>query len=335
MLAMPGRRPIFAAVAATIRDGLATGRWPTGLPAERPLAEMLGVGRPTVRKALALLRGNATLPVGTGGHLLWVGSDSDDSIQALILHLVEAAQGQGRAVQAMRLAEPATTIPSQLGTALAGAGGVIVHNSWTTAVLAGADPGQPVVPVVFQTMNRPWPALHHVACDRLRAAQLATLRLVAKGRRRIGLITGGTATGPWGTPWRDEEAHLGWAAGLAEAGLAAGPVLVPGEESIASGQIAAWLAATKPDGLVLDMDWRSVAVDAAAAVSGQRIPDDLAVIGLGDTAWARTRRPGLTSVAFGLPSLAQQAVRCAGLPRPSSAEIWRAQPVLVVRSSDG
>ena len=236
-------------------------------------------------------------------------------------------------MQALRLPDDGT-VPTDLRPALAVAGGVIVHNSWTTAVLAAADPSQPVVPVAFQTLPKNLPALHHVACDRLRAAQLATLRLAGRGRTRIGLITGGETDSDWGRPWRDEEAHLGWAAGLAEAGLELGPLLVPGSNEQASARIAAWLTATKPDAVVLDMDWRSVALDAAAATCGLRIPEDLAVIGLGDTAWARMRRPGLTSVAFGLPGLAHLAVRYAGLPRPTRAEIWRAQPVVMARLSD-
>lgn len=50
--------PVYRQVAATLRDRITDGTWPPGaqLPSEKRLADDLGVGKDTIRAALAILR---------------------------------------------------------------------------------------------------------------------------------------------------------------------------------------------------------------------------------------------------------------------------------------
>jgi DNA-binding LacI/PurR family transcriptional regulator len=129
-----------------------------------------------------------------------------------------------------------------------------------------------------------------VAPDTIAAARDATEHLLGIGRRRIAAI--GVGSGEL----------LGYLDALRQAGLdpPVGPMPTTARQSRPDGYRAArgLLAQDRhPDAVLCGTDRLAASVLRAAADAGLRVPDDLAVIGTGDTEEGRYSRPTLTTVA--------------------------------------
>ncbi|MEJ5890101.1 LacI family DNA-binding transcriptional regulator [Pseudokineococcus marinus] len=153
-------------------------------------------------------------------------------------------------------------------------------------------------------------AVDQVATADAAAAAAAARHLLDAGRRRVAVVgaPASGATGRGGTSAR----VVGSRRALEDAGVPVDPRLVlparAGDPRAGAAAVAALLAAGAPVDAVLALD-DALAVGAlhALAEGGLRVPEDVAVMGLGDLApgWAR---PALSSVDLGLDDVARTAV---------------------------
>jgi DNA-binding LacI/PurR family transcriptional regulator len=335
---MAGRPPVFAELAARVRAMIAAGDFPVGLPAERELAERLGVARLTLRKALAHLDAEGIhLPRraarGAPGSLLWVGNDTGHVFAQVVEAAATEARTRGRELRRLPVADGASWtagLTSELRSAAEVVDAIIVHQGLHDHVLAALPAAKPVVLVGLFGVNHLRSPLHHVVADRLRAAQLAVDVLAKAGSRRIGLACMGDA----GVPWRHDEPYCGWIAGTTAWQCEPGPVLALDPTGTGwEDRFHAWLAAERPAAVVLAADNMAAPCLAAAARLGLAVPTDLELVGLGDTPWATDCRPMLTSVSFAPAALGRLAVTLACESRPDRPTVWRAAPQVVLRRS--
>ncbi|MEV0156731.1 LacI family DNA-binding transcriptional regulator [Micromonospora sp. NPDC050686] len=146
---------------------------------------------------------------------------------------------------------------------------------------------------------------HRVAVDRVRAARDATEHLLHTGRSRIAAIDVQRL--------RAEPPHVtGYRQALDHAGLA---TAARHQLATADGRAAGYHAACallrdhpRPDALVCASDLLAVGAVRAAVDAGRRVPEDIAVVGFGDTEEGRWSRPALSTVAVDTAFLARQAM---------------------------
>ena len=148
------------------------------------------------------------------------------------------------------------------------------------------------LPTVF--IGRPFgdAPRHYVDVDNLTGGRLAAQRLVDRGCRKIGTITGPLhrAAGL--------DRLEGWRQVLAENGLPA-DVVVEGDFSAPSGASAAErLLAEHPDldGIFVASDLMADAAMRVVLASGRRVPDDVAVVGFDNLGIAEHSVPRLTTI---------------------------------------
>jgi LacI family transcriptional regulator len=212
--------------------------------------------------------------------------------------------------------------------------GLILSPTQTAAaqLLALLPARLPVVLMDRRIAGLPWDS---VAVDVRAGAIAAVAHLVARGRRRIGLIAG-----PAGISTADEKLDGYWA-GLREQGLAGDAELVaPGDYTEAGGYAAAMRLLERrpaPDALLAANNVSAIGMVKAVRARGLRVPDDVALIGFDDTVWTQLIEPALTVVAQPVGALGATAARLllrrlAGEapPEPQREEL---APVLVVRAS--
>ncbi len=194
------------------------------------------------------------------------------------------------------------------------------------------------IPVVFINMN-PQPDVSVVAIDNFNAGKQATLHLLSRGYRKVGVITGPPM---W---WEARQREAGWRSAMLESGRFS-PVEL--DRLKACGD---WYPESGDRGLeqLLSQDPTLDAVFAfndpmalgalnAARRLGRKVPGDLAIVGFDDVPEARFYHPPLTTLRQPLIELGGQAVRL--LHRmlqvkdsPIQPEqIWL-QPELIVRES--
>ncbi|WP_321961182.1 LacI family DNA-binding transcriptional regulator [Paraburkholderia sp. J7] len=150
----------------------------------------------------------------------------------------------------------------------------------------------------------------YVGIDNYRAAHDAVRHLIARGRRRVALIN-------------SDEHYLyaqqrrdGWRDALAEAGIAvrdAWRVNVNCLDYDAGAQAAAALmqlpAGEAPDAIFAVSDTLAVGVVNGLRGAGQRVPQDVAVVGFDDIALAAQIDPPLTTIAQPMRELGETAAR--------------------------
>lgn len=133
-----------------------------------------------------------------------------------------------------------------------------------------------------------------VGVDNLAAGLLAVRHLLALGRRQIGLVTG--------TPsrWAARERTRAYRLALEEAAIAYDPQLVePGGWTVEGGYAATHRLLDRAPSLsaiYAQGDAMAVGVLAALHDRGRRIPEDCAVVGCDDLAFASRTVPSLTTV---------------------------------------
>lgn len=182
--------------------------------------------------------------------------------------------------------------------------------------------GRPLVPT----------STAYVDTDNVLGGRLATERLVARGCRRIGTVTGPA----------DMSAGLdrlaGWRAALADAGLPDDAV-VHGDFTVDGGAAAVReLLARHPDldGVFVASDLMAVGALPVLAELGRDVPGDLAVVGYDNSGLAGTTKPTLTTVIQPVVAMARAAgeelvAQLHG--RPAREEPLIFAPELVVRDS--
>ncbi|HZQ98040.1 MAG TPA: LacI family DNA-binding transcriptional regulator [Chloroflexota bacterium] len=156
--------------------------------------------------------------------------------------------------------------------------------------------------------------------------------LIELGHRRIGFIAG---------PGVVQTAQLRLS-GFRDAAAAAGvesSLVAEGGFTYAGGQAAAArLLACRPTALFAANDEMGIGALAAVREARLRVPDDVTVVGFGDTARARQSVPALTSVSMPrqeMGAVAMEAVLAALGPAKGSVESRIVAHHLVVRGSAG
>jgi len=134
-----------------------------------------------------------------------------------------------------------------------------------------------------------------VTADNRRGARLLAEHLIAAGHRRIAFIA---ARQPWPMV---EQRHLGYREALAEAGLERNPdfELFEGiwDAADAGAMVDRLLGLPRPPTAVMGgNDLLAIGVMRQARARGLRVPDDLAVTGFNDFAFAEFVEPPLTTV---------------------------------------
>jgi DNA-binding LacI/PurR family transcriptional regulator len=192
------------------------------------------------------------------------------------------------------------------------------------------------IPIVFITMRRR-PGLTLVRVDNRRGGRMAVDHLIARGRRKLGLING---SHDW---WEAQERAQGWRESLTNHHLPIdGSLIIEGDWSAASGE-AAMTALLKRhpdvDGVFVGNDSMALGAIKAARELGRRVPEDLAVVGFDNMPESAFFHPTLTTIHQDLDRVGSQAVgalhallNSAVEPNPDGDEIVIG-PRLVVRES--
>jgi len=164
----------------------------------------------------------------------------------------------------------------------------VVHVAWIREV---TDAG---TPVVLLDNHCPGLAVPAVVNDNAAGAYRATRHLASLGHTRIGFV-GAAVDYPFGP-----ETHDGYRRALADAGICPDPAL---ETTVAIDAGAAREGAHRllarpspPSAIFAVTDAMALGVIKAARDRGQRIPDDLSVVGMDDIELASLADPPLTTV---------------------------------------
>jgi DNA-binding LacI/PurR family transcriptional regulator len=124
---------------------------------------------------------------------------------------------------------------------------------------------------------------------------------------------------------------VGYVGAARDAGQA--PIVADGDFSLATARVATHrLLREHPDvdAVFAACDVTALGVMQAVAESGRRVPDDVAVVGFDDSAWAAASTPPLSSVHQSIEEEGEVAVSML-LNQPTRARV--APPYLIVRES--
>lgn len=171
----------------------------------------------------------------------------------------------------------------------------------------------------------------NVRADSQSGVALAVQHLVDRRRTRIALVNGVAATRP--STDREEGFH----AALATHGLSALAV-ERGDFTFEGGREATrrLLRRTRPDAVLAVNDLAAAGALHAVLSAGLRVPDDVAVVGMDNTAIAELTFPRLTSVDLGAAERGRRAARLLLSRLDNGAQAPRCErvaPTLVVRDS--
>lgn len=176
-----------------------------------------------------------------------------------------------------------------------------------------------------------------VLVDNRQATYLATSHLLERGRRRLVLLNG-----PIHSPTTPTK-EVGYEEALTEWGVEAClPSLQVDFSAEAGAAVARSVleAADPPDGIVAGDDVIAIGALHAAQAMGVRVPEDLALIGFGDSPEGALVRPGISSVHIFLRQMGALSVRrlldrLRGTTDEEPTVRSLVRPKLVVRASSG
>lgn len=168
--------------------------------------------------------------------------------------------------------------------------GVIVTAHWLDDPLVDGLLAAPL-PTVLIGHRRHDRSASWVDVDNLTAADTLTTHLIDIGRRRIGHITGlaGSVAG--------EDRRTGYLQAMARAGLPTDDLVVPGDFTTPAGREGATVLLDRGvDAIFCGNDSAAVGALEAITARGLRVPDDVALAGFDDLAFAAHTDPPLTTV---------------------------------------
>ena len=162
------------------------------------------------------------------------------------------------------------------------------------------------VPVVMVSRHVENASADYVVADNLRGGYLATRHVLDLGHDRVAFVRGT----PNASTSVDREA--GYRRALENDGIAYNESLVGNGNYTPQG---AYSAAgrllnldERPTAIVCANDLMAIAVIDAVLDAGLRVPEDVAVTGFDDVAWAGSRSLNLTTIRVGMDLMAQEAV---------------------------
>ncbi len=143
---------------------------------------------------------------------------------------------------------------------------------------------------------------YHISCEVVK-------QMIAKGHRRIGLISGTVDSMP------TYQRLMGYQTALMEAGIRLDTELITsGNWSVVSGQEACrkLLELQEPPTAIFSMnDWMALGAMKELKRSGLRVPEDVEIVGFDDTDVGEVSDPGLTSVQVPLVEIGRKAAELA------------------------
>ncbi len=358
----------FTSVAAQIRARIDAGSFAPGdaLPPEQELAERFGVNRLTLRKAVAVLAGEGVLlrRPGSGtfvraegvrgvpaGSLLYVGSTTDHFFQAFYQALCVEAERCGKAVTVFTPSSSPDSLRQFTRMAASHRRLICMDAHWPT--IRACVPREVRVTRVSgfdsldQAQNGEHPA-YAVSTDTYRAVKLAVEYLAGLGHRRIGYVDAGYALD--GNPMLgavkgDRPPYLGFRSGLHECILQEACVLAVPHKLLTGTDFQEphyryythHLRTLKPlpTAFVCVGDFRAGALLRVLREQKVRVPEDVSVIGIGNTPWALALDPPLTSVCLGESEMARLALLLNEAEPPEKTRVVRVDPEVMVRESTG
>jgi LacI family transcriptional regulator len=176
-----------------------------------------------------------------------------------------------------------------------------------------------------------------VLVDNVAGAREAVEHLIALGHERIGIVTGlaGITT--------TEERLIGYRQALAAHGIPLDPALIAEGNSRIDGGESATLQllsreTTRPTALFVTSGLMIIGALQAIAQVGLRCPQDLALVGFDDFAWADVMHPRLTTVCQPTYEIGQKAAQLLFdrlEKRDAVPQVLRLQPRLIIRESCG
>ncbi len=149
------------------------------------------------------------------------------------------------------------------------------------------------VPIVLINNQHQGPYIHSVGVDNIRGAQVATHHLLAQGHRLIGYIGGPPEHAS------SQERLLGYQQALSEARIPFDPSLVQSGNGRAAGgeQVAQLLfRSSTPTAIFCYNDMTAIGALRALRCHGQRVPEDVSLVGFDDIEFASFVEPPLTTI---------------------------------------
>ena len=282
------------------------------LPSEREMAQLMGISRPTLRKAMSAfvtagllrpVRGSGIYVVKSlagGSHKkiclaysadIRVGTDPFFSL--MISHIELEVTGRGGIFLAASIADDGMPPP-----AVREADGII-----TMGVLNGsALPKDRPVTVVLES-GCPLPEASYVLVDNYLGGFMVARHILSLGHRQVAFA------GPANAYLSAGDRYRGACDALKEAGLEP-PALINARMNLAGGREAA--AAVKESGVtavICSNDWLAMGMVDALHRLGIRVPEDISVTGFDDIPAALFFKPALTTVSIPVPEIASIAVK--------------------------
>lgn len=183
--------------------------------------------------------------------------------------------------------------------------GVVTLATYEQVIRAAARAGLPVVAVATGGGGAVPTGIPLVEIDEERVAALAAEHLVEQGFRRFGFY--GLASPP-AAAWSEPRAGA-FSRRLNAAGFACDTLLARGRPADVRGELADWVAALpRPVGIMACDDERAAQVLEACQTLRLRVPEDVAVVGVGDDEFVRELAiPALSSVALPLRNAGYEA----------------------------
>lgn len=163
--------------------------------------------------------------------------------------------------------------------------------------------------IPFVVINRPLEDrdINQILFDDRGAGYLATSHLLQLGHTRIAIISGPLAHQP---AWRSaQERYQGWRQALEEHGVGIDPAwAVPGHYSYPGGYQAiqqllarTWATPARPTAIFVSNDEMAIGALKALHQANVRIPQDIALVTVGDFSYAPYTTPALTTLAHPVP----------------------------------
>jgi DNA-binding LacI/PurR family transcriptional regulator len=359
-----GKPVKFVALAERVRARIEAGEFPPGepLPPERRLADSFGVSRLTLRKAFALLGeqravirrpgiGTFASPAvrpGAAAALLYVGETGSHFYESFYRALCAEAQDRGLAITAIVPDANGKAQTSLLALVRTRRRLICMEDCWPRLRALLPDDVHVTRVSGFNSYRRLAPDErpgYLIGSDQYRAVKLAVEHLVQLGHRRIGLLEiawDGDPDPLLGRLDARRETVLGYRAALQEHGIAEEWLLgipdrpdleewQPHETAVIQRHFDTW--PRMPTAFVSAYDFRAAPLVKVLRERGLRVPEDISVVGVGNTPWAGWIDPPLTSVCLGEAEMARLALVLNAEPEPPRPRVIRIDPELVLRRS--
>ena len=358
--------PKYMRVARSIRSRIGEGDLAPGdaLPTEDDLADEHDVSRMTVRRAVEELmeeglvlrqqgRGTFVCEPESRDTLLYVGQVQGHFFHDRYVELMH--ESQDRSHRLMAFSDDGDALSPQRADdlqELTGEASAIICEVHLWNRIRSTVPDQ--TPVILLTgwegreseTTEIQDRLYVLAADAGRGAELATRHLIERGHTEIAYLgtCGSDRTSPFPPVATDRPEYQAFLRVLGSHGLKPAGTLGFGLaegtgdrdwQGMAENAITGFVEQRGgwPTAFVCEGDFRASPLLRVAITDQLRLPDELSVVGMGNTPWAEMLTPQLTSVSMGEAKMARLAVTLSEHERPAETTILRVEPRLVERSS--